>query len=351
MSRAERRGSPFLPAPCTRGLLFVTIVLTLLRPSIVSIVVAFAPNAALAQSSPASIAPDTVLVEKGSIKVTKHDFDLEVARLPPEARDSVVNNQRRIAEIVGRLLVTKTLAQEARAQGLDRDPDVVAKLALETDRLYASVRQSKIEEGAANEFEAKRAQWEGRAREIYASDRNRFMTPDQVSASHILFSIRQHSSEDAKKLAEEARARIAAGADFNEIAKTKSEDPAARQNSGRLGFLARSEVHPAFANAAFALKKVGDVSDPVQTSFGWHLIRLDGRRASSLRPFEEVRDLLLAELKQQYVNERRDAALGAIGSDPAVKPNIQALEALYLRPPDEATVRRAMPASTPAAPR
>jgi peptidyl-prolyl cis-trans isomerase C len=329
--------------------LFVTIVLTYLHLCIASIAVVFA-HAALAQS-PASLAPDTILVEKDSIKVTKHDFDLEVARLPPEYRATVVNSQRRISEIVGRLLVMKTLAQEARAKGIDRDPEVAAKLALETDRLYASVRQSQVEDEAASEFDAKRAQWEARARELYASDRNRFMTPDQVSASHILFSLQQHSSDEAKKLAQAARARIAAGTDFDEIAKSQSEDPAAKQNGGRLGFFARSDVHPAFANAAFALKKVGDVSEPVLTSFGWHLIRLDGRRASSLRPFEEVRDLVLAELKQQYMNERRDAMLNAIGNDPAVKPNIQALDSLYIRPTDESALRRAMPASTPKAPR
>ncbi len=315
--------------------------------------VAFASSATLGQPAPASaaaqpITPDTVLIENGVVKVTKRDFDLEVARLAAEARGSVVNSQRKIAEIVGRLLVMKTLAHEARTQGLDRDPDVTAKLGLETDRFYAQVRQSKIEEQAANEFDAKRAQWEARAREVYAADRKRFVAAEQVSASHILFSVQQHSSDEARKLVDEARARIAAGANFNDVAKAVSEDPTAKQNGGSIGFFTRSEVHPAFGAAAFALKSVGDVSEPVLTSFGWHLIKLEARRPSAEKSFDQVREQILLELKQKYVNDRRDTLLGAVGSDPAVKPNAGALEALYQRAPDADTLRRALPDGAPA---
>jgi parvulin-like peptidyl-prolyl isomerase len=120
-----------------------------------------------------------------------------------------------------------------------------------------------------------------------------------------------------------------------------------KQNGGRIGYFARPDVQPAFAAAAFALKNVGDVSEPVLTNFGWHVIRLDGRRAAQLRPFDEVREQILADLKQKYVAEHRDAALAAIGNDPAVKPNTEALEALYIRPPDDAELRRLMSGSTP----
>jgi peptidyl-prolyl cis-trans isomerase C len=92
---------------------------------------------------------------------------------------------------------------------------------------------------------------------------------------------------------------------------------------------------------------VGDVSEPVLTSFGWHLMKLDGKRPAGEKRFEEVREQILLELKQKYVNERRDAAFAAVGRDPSTKANDQALEALYQRPPDVDTLRRA-PAASPA---
>ena len=327
---------------------------SLIKWRLFALAAVFLSSVALAQpTSPAApaqtVSPETVLIEGPHAKVTKRDFDLEVARLPPEMRDGVVNSQRRIAEVVGRLLVIKTLANEARTNGEDRDPDVQAKLALETDRLYSQVRQARLDEQAGAEFDAKRAQWEARAREIYAAERSQFVSPAEVSAAHILFSTQQHKSDEAKKLADEARARIAAGADFNELAKSVSEDPTAKKNGGSIGYFTRATVDPAFAQAAFALKNVGDVSEPVLSSFGWHLIKLESRKPATQKSFDEVRDAIMSQLRQKFIADRREAMLAAIGSDPAVKPNVQALESIYIHPANERAVRGSAPTAPAAA--
>jgi peptidyl-prolyl cis-trans isomerase C len=321
-----------------------------LRATILTCLACVASIATASSAAAIELTPDTVLIEKGDIKVTKRDFDLEIARLAPEAQPGIVNNQRRISEVVGRLLVMKTLAHEAREQGLDRDPDVAAKLALETDRFYAQVRQASIDERTAAEFDAKRAQWDARAREMYAVERGRYVTPEQVAVSHILFSTQQHKSDEARRLADEARARVLAGADFHDLARALSEDPTARQNGGRIGFVARADVDPAFAQGAFALKNAGETSEPVLTSFGWHVIKLEDRKPARQQSFDEVREQIVAELRQKYVNERRGALLTSIRSDPGVKTNVQALESMYVRPAAEGAIRQALPAAPDAAP-
>jgi peptidyl-prolyl cis-trans isomerase C len=91
------------------------------------------------------------------------------------------------------------------------------------------------------------------------------------------------------------------------------------------------------------------VSEPVQSQFGWHVIRLDGRRAPAPRPYEEVRDTILAELRQKFVNDQRDSAIGRLRADPALRANADAINALIIRvDPDVARRAAQRPPGGPA---
>ena len=219
---------------------------------------------------------------------------------------------------------------------------------MEQERLYAQLKVAEIEAVAAADFDAKRAQWEARAREIYQVDRAKYSTPEQVSASHILFDTKARTSDEARRLAAEALAKAKAGADFNVLAREVSDDRSAKSNSGQLGWFGFGEMDPAFAKAAFALTKTGELSQPVQSSFGWHVIRLDGRRPAVQKPFEEVRESILAELKQKYVNDEREAAVAKLRTDPTIRANREAIDALVTRVEQDA-VRRAVQQQAPGA--
>jgi len=92
-------------------------------------------------------------------------------------------------------------------------------------------------------------------------------------------------------------------------------------------------MDPAFADAAFALAKPGDVSEPVLSSFGWHVIKLEERKPAVQRSFDEVRELVFAEMRKRYVDEQREAAILALRDDPHVKVNREAVDALYVPVP------------------
>ena len=77
----------------------------------------------------------------------------------------------------------------------------------------------------------------------------------------------------------------------------------------------------AFTRAALALKTTGDISEPVQSAFGWHIIRLDGRRPSRMKSFEEVQEEILSTLKKSYIDQQRDAVVNAIRGDPETEIN------------------------------
>ena len=174
-----------------------------------------------------------------------------------------------------------------------------------------------------------------------------------MSATHILFDTKKRTSDEARKLAADARAKIAAGADMQKLAREISDDPTAGQNGGALGFFVEKDMDPAFAKAAFALAKPGDLSEPVQSQFGWHVIRLDDKRAPTV---EELRggsgDHHGRASEAVRGRKARDAAIGAIRRDPKTQVNQDAVNALTPKV-DPEVMRRAREAvlqGAPAAP-
>jgi peptidyl-prolyl cis-trans isomerase C len=283
------------------------------RASICAVAVGLAQAAVGAESDPGT----TPIARNSTVTITRTEFQGEILRIPSEMRGEFLASPKRVGDLIFQMLLRKTLASQARAEKLDQPPINAARVANEADRVLAQFRVAAIEEAASGAFEVKRAGYVARAREIYSADRDRYRLPEEVSASHILFDLKKHSDEEAKRLAQEARAKVASGADFNTLAKQISEDPSAEQNAGRLGWFTRERMDPAFSKAAFALKAAGDLSEPVQSKFGWHIIRLDDRRAARIRPFDDVRDDIVAGLKKKFVDEQRDAAVSAIRNDSA----------------------------------
>ncbi|MFI4953870.1 MAG: peptidylprolyl isomerase, partial [Burkholderiales bacterium] len=287
--------------------------------------------------------PDEVLAENAVTRLTRADYDADVQRVPPEMRNSFASDPKRIGTYLNNLLLTKTLAIEGRKAGVDHDPVLQRRIELEADRLIAEAQIKRIEEAAGADFDAKSAQFMLKAKETYLVDKDRFRTPEEVEASHILFDIRTRTPEEALALAQEARKKVLAGADFATLAKELSDDPSAKKNGGELGWFGRGRMDPAFTDAAFGLKSVGDVSEPVLSRFGYHIIRLEGRRAPERRPFEAVQDRIMAELRTRYVNEQRDMKINAIRNDPDQKINRPAIDALIFHPDPKARDQAAPP--------
>lgn len=288
--------------------------------------------------------PDEVIVENASVKLTRADFEAELQRLPPDSRAGFATDPKRVTALLNNMLVGKTMAAEARKSGLDRDPLAQRRIALEADKVLADMEGQRIEALAGAEFDAKVAQYLAKARERYLIDKNKFVVPGQIEASHILFLTNKRSEEAALALAQQMEAKLAAGADFAALAREFSEDPGSKDGGGHLNWFGAKQMDPAFSNAAFALKKVGDVSPPVLSRFGYHVIRLDGVRPERQKSFDEVKEQIVADMRQAYVGEQRALKVAAIRNDPALKVNQSALDALIVPMPDSATLRRAVEA-------
>lgn len=132
---------------------------------------------------------------------------------------------------------------------------------------------------------------EAELKAAYEARASQYQVAEQRRASHILVP----TEEEAKKIVTELRKNPAR---FAELAKKQSQDPGSAANGGDLGLFGRGMMVPAFEEAAFSLKQ-GEISAPVKSDFGWHVIRVTGVQPAKSRPFAEVRAELAAELARQ----------------------------------------------------
>jgi parvulin-like peptidyl-prolyl isomerase len=150
---------------------------------------------------------------------------------------------------------------------------------------------------------------------FYDSNRARFRQGETVRASHILIQAPPGMPErerlTAKALAESIQDDLKKGRPFAELAKIHSQDPGSAAKGGDLGFFGRGQMVPAFDRAVFSLKK-GQTSGVVETSFGYHIIRVTDLRPEREVPFEEAKGQIGEYLLQQQRDEKSQAFIGQL---------------------------------------
>jgi parvulin-like peptidyl-prolyl isomerase len=145
--------------------------------------------------------------------------------------------------------------------------------------------------------------------QYYRDNEYRLTFPEQVRVRHVLLTWKPMGTPDDRAAIREQMVpileRARAGEDFASLAREFSDDYATRQSGGDTGLFHRGQMAPAFEDAAFALKH-GEISDPVETVFGVHILRLEEHREAYLLPLDQVRE----QLRDHVREERMEAAVG-----------------------------------------
>lgn len=147
---------------------------------------------------------------------------------------------------------------------------------------------------------------EAELRSRYEAMKESFKTSEAARVQHILFRVEANATAPeqaaAEKKARDVAARLRAGADFAALAKEHSQDPGSAANGGDLGFFEREQTVPEFEQAIFSTP-VGTITDPVKTIYGYHVIRVNQKRAGGYKPFAEVRDQIAQQLTESRAAE------------------------------------------------
>jgi peptidyl-prolyl cis-trans isomerase C len=277
-----------------------------------------------------AIEPSAVIAESARAKVTIADYEAEIDKLSPAARAEFAANHLRLTQFLDTLYTSRVLAADARASGLDKDPLIARQIAIQTDRMLAAARYAQLEAAAVAQFDKSIDQYTARAREIYAATKPKYAVTEQVRAAHILIKVKDGNDAEARKKAEDVRARALAGANFNALAREFSDDPSVGRNGGELGFFTAAAMDPGFSAAAFAMKTPGELSAPVKSAFGYHVILYEDRRPAGFRPFDEVKPEILDDLRKRVKDDARAAAVRDVFSDPTLKVDNDLIERIYV---------------------
>ncbi len=266
------------------------------------------------------LAASPVVLTAPGISVTTEEVLAEAAqRLPDNVRAQAMAQPNNVATLVTDVAMRRALAAEARKAQLDKDPEVALKLRLAQERVLAEARLAQIDGQTPD-----RAALEKVALAEYRAEQDKHVTAEQVRVRHLLIDAR--SCEPEKRIAQLLEKARAPGADFAALAREHSQDPGSAKRGGDLGFIERGRMVPEFEKAAFALTKAGEISDVVQTQFGFHIIRLEERKAAARLPFEKVREAMVQDLVNREIRNRRRAATEDIGKGFQV--NAEAVEAI-----------------------
>jgi peptidyl-prolyl cis-trans isomerase C len=234
----------------------------------------------------------------GGVQVTAADILSEVNKMNPAIRQDFFKAPENVQQVTNNLLVRRILAAEAQKEKLDNDLVVQAGLAVAKDRVLSDARLNQMDK--ANEPNEKAI--EAYARNKYQANFEKFQVPAQSRASHILI---EKKDDNSIKEAQELLAKIKGGAKFEDLAKEFSKDPGSAARGGDLGFFGEGRMVKPFEDAVKALGKPGDISDVVESQFGFHIIRLEERQAKTTRSFEEVKPQLMAESRNELLSQKR----------------------------------------------
>ena len=259
--------------------------------------------AAPARAQSSAAAKDPVVATVNGEKVRLSDLHALHADMPEQVRK--IPFERIYRPLLEQVIQIKIVAARARADGLEKTPEVANRVRTFTERLLQQAYLTRHMD---------RTVTEDQLAEAYRTFTGEFRGEEEVKARHILVK--------TKKAAMAVIEALEKGGKFAELARQKSIGPS-KAGGGDLGWFARGQMVKPFADAAFALRKGAFTATPVQTQFGWHVILLEDRRRKAPPPFEAKREELRAELGQKLMAaeiERLRAAAKIVRFGPDGKP-------------------------------
>jgi parvulin-like peptidyl-prolyl isomerase len=248
--------------------------------------------------------PDKVILTIGTTKLTEAQYETLVAALPQQYQTYAHGaGKRQFAESLAQLVI---LSGEAEKRNLDKEPKVQEQIKFQRENLLAQAMFEDLQNAIKVDDDA--------VARFYDAHKNEY---ESIKAKHILIRVKgapmpgaegkpELTDEQALAKAQEIRKKLVAGGDFAAIAKADSDDTGSAQQGGDLGEFRRGMMVPPFETAAFALK-IGEISEPVKTPFGYHIIVVQEHKLKTLADVKpDIEKNLRPEMARKAVQDLRD---------------------------------------------
>lgn len=236
--------------------------------------------------------------------ISREALRQELESVPPDVR--AMMNREQMGRFIGNVLVDRRVMEKARRAGIADLPQVRARIERATRdivvRAYIDGEMAKAEASLPDLTEL--------ARERYLANQKTYLVPEAIRVSHILFQVNEEEpgkrDAEMKAKAMQVHKQLREGADFAELAKEHSEDPGSKRSGGEIrGWSEKGRFVPPFEAAAYALTP-GEISDPVRSRFGYHIIKLHEKRDARQQPFDEVKGPIIAALRKELLGRKRE---------------------------------------------
>ncbi|MBF8250452.1 MAG: Peptidylprolyl isomerase [Deltaproteobacteria bacterium] len=246
-----------------------------------------------------------VLARVNGKVITTEEFKKEQENLPPYLKASLEDKEGK-KKFLDNLVTRELILQKAKKTGLDKDASVVSKLE-EVEKTLI------IEALLKKEIEGKAAFTEKEAGEYYNSHKDEFKDGEKVKVSHIMVKTEKEAVDILKKLGKKER--------FEKLAKKYSMGPTASKG-GDLGYLERGTTGvPEFEDAAFKLKKAGELSPVVSAGSAFHIIKFFERKDAEVQPFDKVKDKIITMQAKKKQKELFEAFVSSLKKEAKLEIN------------------------------
>ncbi|MBW1938287.1 MAG: peptidylprolyl isomerase [Deltaproteobacteria bacterium] len=265
----------------------------------------------------ASDEKENILAQVGSYKLTLEEFEVQIQSLPPQLQMALLRNPQLKEQFLDRWVDITLIAQEARDKKLDQDPEIQAKI---EDIMNAVLAQEFLQREMGDKVKVTDDEIET----YYNGHKEDFANLESVKARHILLKVPEGVNEKAWKEAEskakDIKKKLENGKDFAELAKKYSDDPGTKDSGGDLGFFTKGRMVPEFESVAFSLKP-GELSEPVKTNFGYHIIEVQEKKAASIKNLADVQAQIRQALQTEKQQKSQDALIEQLKAKYPVKVN------------------------------
>lgn len=235
-----------------------------------------------------------VVAERGGVVVTLRDIDTAIGRIPMAERASVVAGGDRLNQILDTELLNKQSAARGREMKLLDDPQVQRMIARAAEQELAKITLERVVASAP------KRDFSVLAKEYYLTNQGEFTTPITSVVQHILISkTSRTASEILLRVNEVISKSKESASSFEDLVAQYSDDPSKSENNGALSVSAPGEFVKPVEDAAHGLKAVGDISAPIETELGTHLLRLVSRSEATTEPFDFVKGDIISKLESE----------------------------------------------------